>query len=168
VGLPAEIPAREGLDQALAAAGERVRIGLCWAGSSQNPRDGKRSMPASALAPLAELPEVAWYSFQFDSGEPPPLPGLVTLGPLLRGFDNTAYALAGMDLVITVDTVTAHLAGALGIPTLLLLSFLPDWRWQLGRDDSPWYPTLRLYRQPLPGAWEPVVRQVLEDLGRGE
>jgi ADP-heptose:LPS heptosyltransferase len=72
-----------------------------------------------------------------------------------------------MDLVITVDTVLAHLAGALGIPTFLLLSFIPDWRWMLGRSDSPWYPTLRLYRQAAPGDWGSVIRQVVEDLQSG-
>jgi len=83
---------------------------------------------------------------------------------LQGGFGDTAHALMGMDLVITVDTALAHLAGALGLATLLLVPWFPDWRWLLGRNDSPWYPTLRLYRQPEPGAWEPVIRQVLADL----
>jgi ADP-heptose:LPS heptosyltransferase len=88
----------------------------------------------------------------------------LTLGDLLKGFPNTAYALSKMDLVITVDTVLAHLAGAMGIPTFLLLSFIPDWRWMLGREDSPWYPTVRLYRQFVPGDWGSVVLKVLSDL----
>jgi len=71
-----------------------------------------------------------------------------------------------MDLVITVDTALAHLAGALGIPTFLLLPFQPDFRWLLARDDSPWYPTMRLYRQPSYGNWTAVINQVLEDLSQ--
>jgi ADP-heptose:LPS heptosyltransferase len=110
---------------------------------------------------------VAWHSFQFEAVKEPPLPGLLTLGDLLKGFPNTAYALSKMDLVITVDTVLAHLAGAMGIPTFLLLSFIPDWRWMLGRKDSPWYPTLRLYRQSAPGDWSSVIRQVIEELSSG-
>jgi ADP-heptose:LPS heptosyltransferase len=82
----------------------------------------------------------------------------------VRNLSSTAYALSGMDLVITVDTALAHLAGALGIPTLLLLPFLPDWRWLLGREDSPWYPTMRLYRQPTPGDWQGVLHRIVRDL----
>jgi ADP-heptose:LPS heptosyltransferase len=110
------------------------------------------------------LPHVAWHSFQFEATAEPPLPGIATFGPLLKGFPNTAYALSGMDLVITVDTVLAHLAGALGLPTFLLLSFIPDWRWMLGREDSPWYPTVHLYRQPIPGDWDAVIRHMIRDL----
>jgi ADP-heptose:LPS heptosyltransferase len=92
------------------------------------------------------------------------LPNLVSLAPLLKNFSDTAYALSGMDLVITVDTSVAHLAGALGIPTLLLLAHQPDFRWLLDRDDSPWYPTLRLYRQAAYGDWATVVQQIVTDL----
>lgn len=166
--IPAHVPEREGITRTLDAAAGRTRIGLCWAGNATYSRDAKRSIPPATLAPLGALPEVAWYSFQFEAAENPPLPGLATLGPLLKGFPNTAFALRGMDLVITVDTVLAHLAGALGIPTLLLLSFIPDWRWMMGRDDSPWYPTLRLYRQPIPGGWDAVLRRVVQDLSGSE
>jgi ADP-heptose:LPS heptosyltransferase len=69
-----------------------------------------------------------------------------------------------MDLVISMDTVIAHLAGALGLPTVLLLAWYPDWRWLLGRDDSPWYPGMRLYRQQEPGQWQPVIQRLLADL----
>jgi ADP-heptose:LPS heptosyltransferase len=110
------------------------------------------------------LPGVSWYSFQLGANEEPPLPGLVSLDSSIRNFSDTAYALSGMQLVITVDTALAHLAGALGIPTLMLVAFIPDFRWMMGRDDSPWYPTLRIYRQPSPGDWDTVIRQVVEDL----
>lgn len=162
--IPAMVPDREGIGRALGASAGRVRVGVCWAGNSQYARDAKRSLPPAALAPLGDLPHIAWHSFQFEAAVEAPLPGIVSLGPLLKGFPNTADALSGMDLVITVDTVLAHLAGALGIPTFLLLSFIPDWRWMLGRDDSPWYPTMRLYRQPTPGDWDSVIRQVVRDL----
>ena len=162
--IPENVPDREAIAKVLEATSGKIRVGVCWAGSDKNPRDAKRSMPAAALAPLRALPHIAWHSFQFEAEEEAPLPGIVTLGSLLKGFPNTAYALGGMDLIITVDTVLAHLAGALGIPTFLMLSFIPDWRWMMGRTDSPWYPTLRLYRQPSPGDWDSVLRHVVRDL----
>jgi len=148
----------------LAKAQGRRRVGVVWAGNPSHRRDRERSLPAEALAPLGELPEVAWFSFQLGRPEVPPLPGLVSLAPLLGDFSDTACALSGMDLVITVDTALAHLAGAMGIPTLLLLPFTPDWRWMLDRADSPWYPSLRLYRQEQPGDWEPVIQRLVRDL----
>lgn len=164
LGVPASVPDREAIDRLLAASAGQVRVGVCWAGSQQHPRDAKRSLPAAALAPLGALPHVAWHDFQFGGEGQAPLPGLAALGPLLHGFPNTAYALSGIDLLITVDTVLAHLAGALGLPTFLLLSFIPDWRWMLGREDSPWYPTLRLYRQHAPGDWGSALEQMIQDL----
>ena len=165
--IPADVPNRLEIDAALAASAGKVRIGMCWAGNIKYPRDAKRSLPPAALAPLGNLPHVAWHSFQFEASEQPPLPGIIALGPLLKGFPNTAYALAGMDLVITVDTVLSHLAGALGIPTFLLLSFIPDWRWMMGRETSPWYPSHRLYRQRFPGDWSTVIDQMVQDLSEG-
>ena len=166
--VPATVPGREELDLLLALSEGTVRIGLAWQGSVHHPRNAVRSMPPIALAPLGALPGVAWHSFQFEAATMPSLPGLVEFGPLLKGFSSTAYALRHMDLVITVDTVVAHLAGALGIPTFLLLSHTHDWRWMLDRADSPWYPTLRLYRQPVPGDWDAVVQQILLDLSNPE
>jgi hypothetical protein len=163
--VPAHVPNRSRLSAALAAAEGRTRIGLVWAGNPKHHNDANRSIPTRALAPLAELREVAWYSFQLGRSAPP-LPGIVTLDPLLRNLSDTAYALSGMDLVITVDTALAHLAGAMGIPTLLLLPLFPDWRWLLGREDSPWYPSMRLYRQPAAGDWDAVLRRIVEDLAR--
>lgn len=165
--VPADVPDREAISQLLEASADRVRIGLCWAGNPAYPRDRKRSLEPATLAALGALPHVAWHSFQYEAAGVPPLPGLVSLGPLLKGFPNTACALHGMDLVITVDTVLAHLAGSLGVPTFLLASFIPDWRWMLGRSDSPWYPTLRIYRQQAPGDWDSALAQVLRDLAEG-
>ena len=91
------------------------------------------------------------------------------MGPVVRGsFSETAHALTGMHLVITVDTALAHLAGALGIPTFLLAHTFADWRWLMGRVDSPWYPSMRIYRQPAPDDWAPVIRQVVTDLSGGQ
>src|SRR5664279_2388527 len=141
-----------------------TQIGLVWAGNPVNSRNLERSLPPSALAPLTALHDVTWFSFQVGREESPPLPNLIPLAPMLSNFSDTAYALSGMDLVITVDTAVAHLAGALGTPTFLLLAFQADFRWLLERNDSPWYPSLRLYRQPAYGDWESVLRQVVADL----
>lgn len=164
LSVPADVPERLAISRLLEASAGRVRVGLCWAGNPDHPQDGRRSLPAATLEAFAVLPHIAWHSFQFGSDELPPLPAVTRLGPLLKGFPNTAFALTAMDLVVTVDTVLAHLAGALGIPTFLLASFIPDWRWMLGRCDSPWYPTLRIYRQQAPGDWGSALAQVVGDL----
>jgi Glycosyltransferase family 9 (heptosyltransferase) len=161
--VPSRVPSRQGLSESLARGEGRIRVGLAWSGSRDHPRDAQRSIPAATLAPLGALPGVAWYSFQREEGIAP-FPGTIPLGPLLSTFADTAFALSGMDLVITVDTALAHLAGAMGVPTLLLVTNIPDWRWLMDRDDSPWYPRTRLYRQPRPGDWDSVVQRVLGDL----
>jgi hypothetical protein len=165
--VPPQVPNRQAIAQVLAGSHGRVRVGVSWAGSATHTRDAERSLPPGAFAPLAALTGVAWHSFQLGRDDAPPLPGLVHLGPLLQNFSDTAYALSGMDLVITVDTALTHLAGAMGIPTLVLLAFGPDFRWMLERADSPWYPSLRLYRQPVPGDWDSVFRAVARDLSSG-
>lgn len=164
LGVPRQVSNAESIAAALAASEGRVRIGLAWAGFSGHARDAERSIQAARLEPLGALPGVAWHGFQMGRADAPSLPGYVSLAPLLTSFSDTAYALTGMDLVITVDTALAHLAGALGIPALLLVTYAPDFRWMLDRDDSPWYPTLRIYRQPVPGDWDSVIRQVVTDL----
>ena len=165
--VPPAIPSREALAEALAPSQGKVRIGLAWAGNPAHPRDAQRSIAPEAFGLLAGLDGVAWHSLQLGQTAPPPLPGLTDLAPLLRTFSDTAYALSGMDLVITVDTALAHLAGALGVPVLLLLTYAPDPRWMLDRDDSPWYPSFRLYRQPRPGDWTPVLEHLAADLAGG-
>jgi ADP-heptose:LPS heptosyltransferase len=88
------------------------------------------------------------------------MPGLIPLGPALTDFAETAAAISALDLVITVDTAVAHLAGALGRPTWLLLPHVAEWRWMDDRADSPWYPSMRLFRQPVPGDWPAVMAAV--------
>jgi ADP-heptose:LPS heptosyltransferase len=93
-----------------------------------------------------------------------PKNSVTDLSPHLTDFADTATAMAHLDLVITVDTAVAHLAGALARPAWVILRSRPDWRWLLARDDSPWYPTLRFYRQPRPGDWDDVISRVTADL----
>jgi len=165
--IPGHVPNRDWVLRTLARSEGQTRIGLVWAGRRTHKDDQQRSLTPASLAALGSVPGVAWHSFQIDSPEQPPLPGLVILDPMLRNFSDTAFALSGMNLLITVDTALAHLAGALGIPTLLLLPFYPDWRWLLGREDSPWYPSMRLYRQTSPGDWDGVLARIVSDLTGG-
>jgi len=162
--VPRHVPNRDAIARVMAPTQGLVRIGLVWAGSATNFYDAHRSIPANVFKALAGVPGAVWHSFQPGLKGEPPFPNIVALGPLLSDFSDTAYALSGMDLLITVDTAVAHLAGALGIPTLLLVASLPDWRWLMGRHDSPWYPTLRIYRQIIHGDWRTVIEQVVADL----
>ncbi len=159
------------------------RVGVVWGGSPGHGNDRNRSLPLAALAPLAAIPGVRLVSLQKGPpadqlADPPAGMEILDLAALsgpgpgpgnapgsgLEDFADTAAAMANLDLVITVDTSVAHLAGALGRPVWVLLPFAPDWRWLLGRDDSPWYPTMRLFRQPAPGHWAPVLERVAERL----
>jgi ADP-heptose:LPS heptosyltransferase len=124
-------------------------------------------MALSHLRPLGAVEGVACYGLQVGdaaSQSVPPGLDLIFLGASFEDFADAAAAIANLDLVITVDTAIAHLAGALGQTVWTLLPFAPDWRWMLDRADSPWYPTMRLYRQPAPGDWESVVERVVADL----
>ena len=164
LAVPLFVPNRQAITEVLARSEGQVRIGLVWAGNPDHKRDQARSIDPARLAPLAALPGVAWHSFHMGP-EQPPLPGVVSLHPLLSNFSDTALALDSMDLLITVDTAMAHLAGAMGIPTLLLLDAFLDFRWMMGRGDSPWYPTLSLHRQEIQGDWESVLGCLLVELG---
>jgi hypothetical protein len=126
-------------------------------------------MPLASMAPLAD-PAWTLFSVQKEMREidrPALEVGWVRwLGPDITDFADTAAIVELADLVVTVDTSIAHLAGAMGKPLWVLLTFAPDWRWFLGRDDSPWYPTARLFRQERPGAWEEVIERVRHELLR--
>ena len=154
----------------LVPAGMR-RVGLVWSGRPTHNNDRNRSMPLAALAALGEVAGVAFVSLQKgpaavqcrDWAGPAPL---VDLGAGIGGFEDTAAILAHVDLVVSVDTAVAHLAGAMGRPAWVMLPFAPDWRWLLGRADSPWYPSLRLFRQSRPGDWGGVAGAVASGLAR--
>jgi Flp pilus assembly protein TadD len=159
----------------VAAAGEGVRIGLAWAGnpSEQTPAGGaldrRRSIDPGRLAPFFAVPGLRFFSLQKDGPAAPADFALTDVMPEMGDFADTAALVANLDLVVSVDTAVAHLAAALGKPVWLLDRFDPDWRWLFGRRDSPWYPTLRIYRQPRPGDWDSVLADVARDLrGMGE
>ncbi|HEY2585623.1 MAG TPA: GNAT family N-acetyltransferase [Tepidisphaeraceae bacterium] len=147
-----------------------LKVGLVWAGSAGHLNDKNRSIPLARLSRFREIQGVRFYSLQKGpaaaqaAADPPPLP-IADFDPLLTDFAETAALIANLDLVISVDTAVAHLAAALGKPVWLLLPFVPDWRWLLDRDDSPWYPTMRLFRQKAIGDWDEVIERVAEALG---
>ena len=142
-----------------------LKVGVAWAGGRATASDGQRSIPPERLATLLAAPGVRWFSLQKDELAPA---GVIDLMADAGDFADTAALIEGLDLVITVDTAVAHLAGALGKPVWLLDRFDPDWRWLTGRRDSPWYPTMMIYRQPKPGDWTHVIEAVLEHLSRRE
>lgn len=153
--LPPEAVARPPYLRVTPAPVPTGAIGLCWKAGDWSP---ERAVPEPLMARLAERRSA--FALQ------PAMTTLPVLNP--RGcpaqIEHTAALIAGLDLVITADTMVAHLAGALGRPTWLLLQHDADWRWMAGRQDSPWYPAMRLYRQSAPGDWEPVIAQVARDL----
>ena len=143
-----------------------LRVGLVWAGRATHKNDRNRSLRAAHLAPLAHIANVTLVLLQIGAtpDDLAQLPGIVDLAPQLSDFAATARILAQLDLVITVDTAVAHLAGAMGKDAWVLLPFAPDWRWGLASDRSAWYPSLRLYRQPKLGDWASVVAKIAADL----
>lgn len=148
-----------------AATPGRLRVALCWSGNPGYSADGFRSVPLELLAPLLAAPDLEVHLLQTDirPGDDDLVanhPGVVDLRRELRDFADTAAVLERMDLVITVDTALAHLAGALARPVWVLLPFAADWRWLKARTDSPWYPTARLFRQPGFGDWAGVIATV--------
>jgi len=143
----------------------KLKVGLAWHGRQMIADGGNRSIPSPLLAPLAEVDGAIFFHVQppDPEAEAPPVP-LIDWRADLRDFTQTAALLANLDLVISIDTAVAHLAGALGRPVWTLLLHYPDWRWLLDRQDSPWYPTMRLFRQPKEGDWERVIDQVVDQL----
>jgi hypothetical protein len=137
------------------------RVGLCWAGKSYP--DPGRSCPAELLLSLADVEGITWYSLQLGWEKGLPFPMNDCMGHV-RDFGDTAALISMLDLVITVDTAVAHLAGALGKSTWLMLPHAPDWRWMLDRGDSPWYPSMRLFRRIGPDSWPEVVQRIADAL----
>jgi tetratricopeptide (TPR) repeat protein len=145
------------------------RVGIGWAGNPIFPGDKLRSIGLPRLVPLLSVPRVQFISLQKDlrSGDEELLrqhPQVIHLGDRLDDFSETAAVMSLLDLMISSDTAPVHLAGALGRPVWIVLQYVPDWRWLLDRDDSPWYPSARLFRQPVAGDWDSVVAKVIEEL----
>jgi hypothetical protein len=142
------------------------RVGLVWAGSPNHPNDRRRSIPLAALAPLAAVDGVRWISLQAGShaGDPAPADlALARVGGAFADLADAAAVVAQLDLVITVDTAVAHLAGALGVPVWLLLPWRPDWRWSRASRTTTWYPSMRLFHSGEP-SWSGVVADVCAEL----
>lgn len=141
------------------------RVGLVWAGRPTHAKDKRRSVELSQFAPLLQREDLVFVSLQ--KGERVKEAGTIfaaapflNLGPLINDFTDTLAILQILDHMVSVDTSVAHLAGAAGVPTSLILPYAPDWRWLLDRDDSPWYPTMRLYRQHHLGDWREVMQRL--------
>jgi len=172
--IPADVPYLAPPADAIAAWRARLPqrrplIGLCWSGERVHDNDLNRSMALETLAPLFDVPDVQFVSLQRDvrEADAPLLAGrtdVVSIGPQFADFADTAGAIAALDLVISVDTAVAHLAGAMAKPLFLLLPFAADFRWLRERSDSPWYPTARLFRQPRFGDWASAVEAVRQHL----
>jgi len=148
----------------LSQAGNALRVGLVWAGSPGHLLDRYRSAPTRAYAQLADLPGIAWFSLQKGAREPMTALEITDLGPDLHDFEETAAAVDALDLVVSVDTAVAHLAGAMGKDVWLLNGFGSYWLWQLRRSDTPWYPTMRLFRQLAPNDWNGLFSALREAL----
>jgi tetratricopeptide (TPR) repeat protein len=145
------------------------RVALAWSGRASHVNDRNRSLAFERLAPLLALPGLSFVSVQRElrAGEAERIavePRLTHLGDALDDFADTAAVLSLVDLVISVDTAVAHVAAALDRPTFVLLPFQPDWRWLLGRDHTPWYPQVRLFRQGAPGDWDGTIARLADAL----
>jgi hypothetical protein len=153
----------------LAAQPAGMKVGLVWSGRPGSPRHNRRALMLEQLAPLGQARGVQFYSLQKGEGaaqanSPPPGLQLTDWTEELHDFADTAALIQNLDLVIGVDTAVGHLAGALGKPVWLLLAYAPDWRWMLNRADSPWYPTMRLFRQAKFADWQSAIDQTAQAL----
>jgi len=181
--IPAEVPylvayrsrVEHWRDRLAAVSG--FKVGICWQGYPGHKNDRRRSVPLEQFVPLAEVPGLRLVSLQKGPGSEQwtalaghwPVAGLPGQAEEpSEGWVDTAALVCALDLVITVDTAVAHLAGALGVPVWVALPFSPDWRWLLGRADSPWYPTMRLFRQTRLGHWSDVFERIAAELQRAK
>jgi tetratricopeptide (TPR) repeat protein len=166
--LPTPSVERERFWEDRLGARDGLRVGLVWSGDPRHNDDHNRSIALSALAPLLDL-EVTFVSLQKgardqDQATLRERPDIVDPSTYLTDFAETAALVSNLDLVISVDTSVVHLAGGLGCPVWIMLPFNPDWRWLLNREDSPWYPTARLFRQTVSGDWANVIERVRTEL----
>lgn len=171
--IPADVPYLSNAGDAfvLPEPGQ-VNIGLVWAGNPEHRNDRNRSIDVACFNPVLEVPDTRFYGLQVGAAADNPTgaglgDAITNLGPDLVNFRVTAAAIEALDLVISVDTSVAHLAGALGKPVWLLLPNVPDFRWMLERTDSPWYPSMRIFRQSAPGDWDSVMEDVAARLKIG-
>ena len=146
---------------AFAVDDRKVKVGIVWRGGDWDPR---RNVPFDLITRLAELPEISFYALQPDVTALECHDRFEMILPRHADALMTARIMRALDLVISVDSMPAHLAGALAVPVWTLLQKDPDWRWMNDRDDSPWYPTMRLFRQRRSGDWEPVLAQMQREL----
>ena len=144
------------------------KIGIAWQGNPKHKSDWKRSVALQELAPLADVPGVRLLSIQKGAGteqlEHVKFPVIDLCGCL--GFAETAAVMENLDLVVSIDSAIAHLAGALARPVWVALAAVADFRWMLEREDSPWYPTMRLFRQSAAGGWQPVFARMAEEVSK--
>ena len=150
---------------------EYPKVGIAWARSTANRTDRHHSCALNEFLPILSIPEVSFYSLQKgernkDLADLPSEIPVQNLETELGDFDDLAVIIDELDLVISVDTPVAHIAGALGKPVWTLLSHTPDWRWMLEGETTPWYPTMRLFRQAQPDDWSSVIERVAEALSR--
>jgi Flp pilus assembly protein TadD len=177
--IPANVPYLTAVPELKAAWQERLAplrasgrklVGIVWAGRPTHPNDGRRSLPLDALAPLAEVEGVQLVSLQKPvlarDAERFAALGLTDWSAELTDFNQTLAMLTQIDLVVTIDSAVAHLAGASGRPVWVMMPSPADWRWMHGRTDSPWYPTMRLFRQDRPGNWGHVLGEIIGGLAQ--
>ena len=160
---PYDIP--EKLDHHINKHRKSFNLGFVWAGNPSNKHDHDRSIPLYMFASIANIEGIQMFSLQKDKADNShDLFSFVDLSAFLQDFSETAYAISKLDLIISVDTAVAHLAGALHRPTWLLLPKIPDWRWLMDRADSPWYASIQLFRQKTAGNWDDVFKDVIQAL----
>lgn len=150
--------------QAISSPEGDFKVGLCRAGRPTHANDKHRSLPFDALLPLLSVEGATFYSLQTGDRAAEVEEPVIPLSEELTDFAVTAAVIANLDLVVTVDTAVAHLAGALGVPCWVLLSYVADWRWETARTTTPWYPSARLFRQATAGEWAPVIMEALKSL----
>ena len=166
--VPADVPYLSAEPDLASAWTERLKdapglkVGIVWSGTAEKRGNPSRACPLSAFEPLFRQPDISLFSLQKDPpDEDLPLPGgLTDLAGDLNDFTDTAAAILALDLIVSIDTAVAHLAGALARPAWVMLSTAGDWRWSMERADSPWYPTIRLFRQTRPHQWDDVLEAV--------
>ena len=145
---------------------KKFNVGICWKGRVTHKNDSNRSICVKTLFPLFEMPDIQFYNLQLDHGESKILKEykIIDLSNQITDFSSTAAMIKGLDLVITVDTALAHLSGALDFECWVLLPFSPDWRWLLKTSSSPWYPSLKLFRQQTTGDWSKLISIIRQSL----